>query len=156
QGGAPLPRLPREDVPDRGPPLHGDARPRGGRRRVPREDRRPGARGPVGSEPPVAPAAPPIPERLSAQRTRTDRIYRAAADLREQVARRIVGLDEVVEQVVIAILCEGHALLEGVPGLAKTLLVSTVAELLDLSFSRIQFTPDLMPGDITGGEVLVQ
>jgi MoxR-like ATPase len=83
-------------------------------------------------------------------------VHAAAADLRAGVARRIVGLDEVVEQVLIAILSGGHALVEGVPGLAKTLLVSTVAELLDLRFSRIQFTPDLMPGDITGGEVLVQ
>jgi MoxR-like ATPase len=80
----------------------------------------------------------------------------AAADLRERVGEHVVGLDEVVEQVLIAILVEGHALLEGVPGLAKTLLVSTVARLLDLEFARIQFTPDLMPGDITGGEVLVQ
>ena len=80
----------------------------------------------------------------------------AAADLRERVAQRIVGLDDVVEQLLIAILSEGHALLEGVPGLAKTLLVSTTAELLGLTFRRIQFTPDLMPGDVTGGEVLVQ
>ena len=104
----------------------------------------------------AAPKTPKPPESLSAQRGRADQIYRVAADLREHVARKIVGLDEVVEQVVIAILSEGHALLEGVPGLAKTLLVSTVSQLLDLSFSRIQFTPDLMPGDITGGEVLVQ
>jgi MoxR-like ATPase len=61
-----------------------------------------------------------------------------------------------VEQVLIAILSDGHALLEGVPGLAKTLLVSATSELLGLTFRRIQFTPDLMPGDVTGGEVLVQ
>jgi MoxR-like ATPase len=80
----------------------------------------------------------------------------AFAELRGQVARRIVGLDEVVEQVLVAILTRGHALLEGVPGLGKTLLVSTVASLLDLEFSRIQFTPDLMPSDITGTEFLTQ
>ncbi|HVG93478.1 MAG TPA: MoxR family ATPase [Planctomycetota bacterium] len=83
-------------------------------------------------------------------------VCRVAAALREQVARRIVGLDETVEQVLIAVLTEQHALLEGVPGLAKTLLVSTVANLLDCTFRRIQFTPDLMPGDVTGGEVLGQ
>ena len=79
-----------------------------------------------------------------------------AKDLRAHVARRIVGLDEVVEQVLITLLAGGHALLEGVPGLAKTLLLSTTAELLDLKFSRIQFTPDLMPSDVTGSEYLIQ
>ncbi len=71
------------------------------------------------------------------------------------LARRIVGLDDVVEQVLITVLARGHALLEGVPGLAKTLLLSSMAELLDLAFSRIQFTPDLMPSDVTGSEYLV-
>ena len=72
----------------------------------------------------------------------------------EQVARVIVGQSEVVEQVLVAIFCRGHALLVGVPGLAKTLLVSTISQLLHLSFKRIQFTPDLMPSDITGTDVL--
>jgi MoxR-like ATPase len=80
----------------------------------------------------------------------------AAADLKREVARRIVGLDDVVEQVLVTLLAGGHALLEGVPGLAKTLLLSTTAELLELKFSRIQFTPDLMPSDVTGSEYLVQ
>jgi len=71
-----------------------------------------------------------------------------------QIAHVIVGQHEVIEQVLIAIFCRGHALLVGVPGLAKTLLVSTLAELLHLSFKRIQFTPDLMPSDITGTDVL--
>jgi len=95
------------------------------------------------------PSAPPAPHR-------PPDVYRAAAVLREEVAKRIVGLEETVEQVLIAILSEHHALLEGVPGLAKTLLVSSVAGLLDCSFRRIQFTPDLMPSDITGSEVLSQ
>jgi MoxR-like ATPase len=100
---------------------------------------------------------PPGPaESLDHGRERAADVYRAAAALREQVARRIVGLDEVVEQSLIAVLTGSHALLEGVPGLAKTLLVSTLAELLDLAFSRIQFTPDLMPSDITGSEFLTQ
>ncbi|HCK08604.1 MAG TPA: AAA family ATPase, partial [Candidatus Latescibacteria bacterium] len=62
----------------------------------------------------------------------------------------IVGQKTVVDQLLIALLCGGHALLVGVPGLAKTLLISTLARVLDLSFNRIQFTPDLMPSDITG------
>jgi MoxR-like ATPase len=70
------------------------------------------------------------------------------------VARRIVGQDDVVEGILTAILGSGHALLVGVPGLAKTLMVSTVAEALALTFNRIQFTPDLMPGDITGTELV--
>jgi MoxR-like ATPase len=74
--------------------------------------------------------------------------------MREHLARVIVGQDDVIEQLLIAIFCRGHALLVGVPGLAKTLLVSTVSRVLDLSFKRIQFTPDLMPSDITGTEVL--
>jgi len=76
------------------------------------------------------------------------------AQMREQLGRVIVGQSDVIEQLLIAIFCRGHALLVGVPGLAKTLLVSTVSKVLDLSFKRIQFTPDLMPSDITGTEVL--
>ncbi|MGH7703177.1 MAG: AAA family ATPase [Gemmatimonadales bacterium] len=83
-----------------------------------------------------------------------ERLARAVRTLRTQVAQRIVGQDEVVEGVLTAILAGGHALLIGVPGLAKTLLVSTVAEALHLSFSRIQFTPDLMPSDITGTDLI--
>ncbi len=74
--------------------------------------------------------------------------------LRRQVAQRIVGQDEPIEGILTAILAGGHALLVGVPGLAKTLMVSTVAEALALTFHRIQFTPDLMPSDITGTESL--
>ncbi len=77
---------------------------------------------------------------------------------RERILRElrkvIVGQDEVVEQVLIALFTGGHCLLTGVPGLAKTLLIKTVAEILDLTFKRIQFTPDLMPADITGTEIL--
>lgn len=76
------------------------------------------------------------------------------ASLREEVARRVVGQQDVVDAMLTALLADGHALLVGVPGLAKTLVVSTLAEALDLEFSRIQFTPDLMPTDITGTEVI--
>ena len=75
-------------------------------------------------------------------------------DLRTELQKSIIGQDEVIEQVLIAILARGHALLEGVPGLAKTLMISSIAEALTLSFHRIQFTPDLMPSDITGTDVL--
>ena len=78
----------------------------------------------------------------------------AVSALRSQVAERIVGQRDAVDGVLTALLGGGHALLVGVPGLAKTLLVSTVAEALHLSFNRVQFTPDLMPGDITGTELV--
>ena len=75
-------------------------------------------------------------------------------ELRREVGRVIIGQERVVEELLLAVLAGGHALLEGVPGLAKTLLVRTLAEATDLSFRRIQFTPDLMPSDILGTEVL--
>lgn len=74
--------------------------------------------------------------------------------LRAEVAKAIIGQDAVIEQLLWALLSRGHALLVGVPGLAKTLMVSTLAQALHLSFKRIQFTPDLMPTDITGSEVI--
>ncbi len=74
--------------------------------------------------------------------------------MQEQLGRVIVGQKAVIEQVLIAIFCRGHALLVGVPGVAKTLLVSTLSHVLDLTFKRVQFTPDLMPSDITGTDVL--
>ena len=75
-------------------------------------------------------------------------------NLKAELSKTIVGMDNVIEETLIAIFSRGHALLEGVPGLAKTLLVSSIADCLSLSFKRIQFTPDLMPSDITGSEVL--
>ncbi len=74
--------------------------------------------------------------------------------LRDEIGKIIVGQEEVLDQLLMAIFCRGHALLVGVPGLAKTLMVSTLAQALDLTFKRIQFTPDLMPSDITGTEVI--
>ncbi len=82
------------------------------------------------------------------------RLARAYDDLREQMAKVIVGQHEVTEHLLIALFSRGHCLLEGVPGLAKTLMISTLARCLSMSFSRIQFTPDLMPADITGTDVL--
>ena len=74
--------------------------------------------------------------------------------LRAEISKVIVGQDEVVDQILLAIFSRGHAMLVGVPGLAKTLLISTIARAMSLDFSRIQFTPDLMPSDITGTEVI--
>jgi len=74
--------------------------------------------------------------------------------IRTQLARVIVGQERVIEQLLTAMFCNGHCILEGVPGLAKTMMISALARLLSLSFSRIQFTPDLMPSDITGTEVI--
>src|SRR5499425_2963983 len=79
---------------------------------------------------------------------------RAFDELRAEMARVIVGHEELIEQVFIALVCGGHCLLEGVPGLGKTLMVRSLGETLSLSFSRIQFTPDLMPADITGTNML--
>lgn len=75
-------------------------------------------------------------------------------ELRSEIGKVIIGQDDVVKTVIISLFSNGHSLLVGVPGLAKTLLVSTIADVLDLDFKRIQFTPDLMPSDITGSEIL--
>ena len=75
-------------------------------------------------------------------------------ELNKEISKVIIGQDDVIEKVLIAILSNGHSLLVGVPGLAKTLLVNTISEVLGLSFNRIQFTPDLMPSDIVGSEIL--
>jgi len=83
-----------------------------------------------------------------------DELNAAYERMRAQLSQVIVGQEEVIEQMLIAIFCRGHALLMGVPGLAKTLLVSTLSHVLDLGFKRVQFTPDLMPADITGTEIL--
>src|ERR1700687_3845026 len=78
----------------------------------------------------------------------------AHKQMRSEIGKIIIGQEKVLDQLLMAIFCRGHALLVGVPGLAKTLMVSTLAQALDLSFKRIQFTPDLMPTDITGTEVI--
>jgi len=75
-------------------------------------------------------------------------------DLKQEIGKVIIGQDETVEQLIIAFLAGGHILLEGVPGLAKTLMIRTLSQAIDLKFRRIQFTPDLMPSDIIGTEIL--
>ncbi len=83
-----------------------------------------------------------------------ERLKEARSRIRAEIAKVIIGQDQVIDELMIALLSNGHCLLVGVPGLAKTLLISTLARVLDLKFSRIQFTPDLMPSDITGTEIL--
>ena len=83
-----------------------------------------------------------------------EKLKTARSKLIKEIKERIVGQDEVINQILISLLAQGHCILLGVPGLAKTLIVNTLAEALSLSFSRIQFTPDLMPADITGTEIV--
>ena len=83
-----------------------------------------------------------------------DQLHEAFQKLSKEISKVIVGQDEVVRLVLISIFCQGHSLLVGVPGLAKTLLIKTISEALNLSYNRIQFTPDLMPSDILGAETL--
>lgn len=83
-----------------------------------------------------------------------DQLKKQFTTLKNEIAKVIVGQDQVVEELILSIFCKGHVLLVGVPGLAKTLLVKTISEALGLDFSRIQFTPDLMPSDIIGADIL--
>ena len=83
-----------------------------------------------------------------------DALNECYKNLRKEIGKVIVGQEEVVKTVLISLFCDGHSLLVGVPGLAKTLLVNTIAKALQLDFKRIQFTPDLMPSDITGAEIM--
>jgi len=83
-----------------------------------------------------------------------EKLAAAREKIRAEMAKRIIGQEEVVDLILISVFSNGHSLLRGVPGIAKTLMVQTLAKILGLSFHRIQFTPDLMPSDITGSEVL--
>jgi MoxR-like ATPase len=83
-----------------------------------------------------------------------DNLVKSYQILNDEISKIVIGQDEVIKLVLISIFCQGHSLLVGVPGLAKTLLIKTISEALDLSFNRIQFTPDLMPSDILGSETL--
>ncbi len=83
-----------------------------------------------------------------------ERLHQARAALKAELAKAVVGQTQVIDELLTALLCNGHVLLVGVPGLAKTLMINTLARCLDLSFSRIQFTPDLMPSDIVGTDII--
>jgi MoxR-like ATPase len=91
---------------------------------------------------------------INDDKSAVEKLHAVYGQMKEEIGQVIVGQESVIEQVLMAVFCRGHALLVGVPGLAKTMLVSTLAQALDLSFRRIQFTPDLMPADITGTDVL--
>jgi MoxR-like ATPase len=83
-----------------------------------------------------------------------EKLNETVGKIKKEIAKVIIGQDEIIDQLLISLLSRGHCLLVGVPGLAKTLLIKTLAEVMDLKFSRIQFTPDLMPSDITGTELI--
>jgi len=98
---------------------------------------------------------PPQPQEIQPQDIQAaERLTDAYGVIRKELAKQIIGMDRVIDEMLICIFSRGHCLLVGVPGLAKTLLISSLADTLSLSFSRIQFTPDLMPADITGTEVI--
>ena len=105
------------------------------------------------NNPPPIPGAPADPD-FEMEKEMVEVMRTAHASIDKEVSKVIVGQKAVIEQMLIAMLSGGHCLLTGAPGLAKTLLVSTLAKVFDLSFRRIQFTPDLMPSDITGTEIL--
>src|SRR5580692_2895837 len=96
----------------------------------------------------------PVPTSADPARVSFDRASALVASLTSEVGRVIIGQERVVSEVLVCVLAGGHCLLRGVPGLAKTLLIKTLAEAVSLKFSRIQFTPDLMPSDILGTEVI--
>jgi len=108
---------------------------------------------PEGSPPPEAEAGP---QEAADAAEAVDSVKQACDRIREEIGKVIVGQQEVVEEILISIFTRSHALLVGVPGLAKTLLISTLARTLQMSFKRVQFTPDLMPSDITGTEMIQQ
>ena len=100
----------------------------------------------------TAPRPAPAPAHPDLQAV--EDLARARAEIVEQIEKRVIGQRDVVEHLLVALFSRGHCLFVGVPGLAKTLLISTLADVLNLSFNRVQFTPDLMPSDITGTDVL--
>ena len=97
---------------------------------------------------------PSVPTAELDDNARLQRLRNAFDSMRAEIGRVVIGQEAVVEELLIAIFARGHCILVGVPGLAKTLLVSTLSQILELSFKRIQFTPDLMPADITGTEII--
>jgi MoxR-like ATPase len=97
---------------------------------------------------------PPLPDAPSEDLRAVEELAQAKAQILAQIEKRVVGQRDVVEHLLISLFSRGHCLFVGVPGLAKTLLISTLADVLNLSFNRIQFTPDLMPSDITGTDIL--
>jgi MoxR-like ATPase len=108
---------------------------------------------PVASDPPPAPVSPPLTG-FAAERETAERLIAGRAKIDAELSKVIIGQREVIEQIMIGLLGGGHCLITGAPGLAKTLLVKSIAQIFHLRFQRIQFTPDLLPADITGTEIL--
>ena len=106
------------------------------------------------TESPTKPETSPPPKSGDLEQEMVEKLGQARITIGKELRKVIIGQDDVVDQMLIALLSGGHCLITGAPGLAKTLLVSTLAKVFDLSFNRIQFTPDLMPSDITGTEIL--
>jgi len=104
--------------------------------------------------PPPAPPPPLPPSTFELDRQTVERLTKGRSQIIAELSKVIVGQQEVIEQILIALLSGGHCLITGAPGLAKTLLVKSIAQIFHLKFQRIQFTPDLMPADITGTEIL--
>jgi MoxR-like ATPase len=102
----------------------------------------------------AAPIVPPASDAASEDLRAVEELAQAKTEILTQIEKRVVGQRDVVEHLLISLFSRGHCLFVGVPGLAKTLLISTLADVLNLSFNRIQFTPDLMPSDITGTDIL--
>ena len=100
------------------------------------------------------PISPPLPSPAESDYELVERLMAGRARIGEELGKAIVGQREVIEQIMLALLAGGHCLITGAPGLAKTLLVKSISQIFDLHFQRIQFTPDLMPADITGTEIL--
>src|SRR5436309_10279758 len=105
-------------------------------------------------EPDMDPGSDTEPHELHEDLRAVEEIARARSEIKTEVEKRIIGQHAVIDQLLTALFARGHCLFVGVPGLAKTMLISTLADVLNLSFSRVQFTPDLMPSDITGTDVL--
>src|SRR3984885_7041079 len=95
-----------------------------------------------------------VPNAFQSERDAVERLIASRARIETELGKVIVGQREVIEQILLALLAGGHCLITGAPGLAKTLLVKSIAQVFHLKFQRIQFTPDLMPADITGTEIL--
>src|SRR5712671_2930860 len=105
-------------------------------------------------EPNIGLVKPESTDLAAEEMAAVEKLQQGYHDMKAELSKVIVGQEAVIEELLIALFCRGHAMLEGVPGLAKTLLISTLSKTLGLSFNRIQFTPDLMPSDITGTEVI--
>src|SRR4051812_27749707 len=108
----------------------------------------------IPSQPSPKPLNPLVPDDADAEHVA--RLRDARQRLKAEIAKTVVGQDRVIDSLLVALLCRGHALMIGVPGLGKTLMARTLARALEMEYRRIQFTPDLMPSDITGTDIIME